>query len=262
MKTQNLNKLVILLLGFTIITGLLSCEKENNDINVDSLIDTKWKLTKVIDSTGKISNFPSEIDDFEIIFLKNGIIDLPGYCNYSFGDYQLGDNDSLTVNNVGPGTEMFCGPALAMEWENLFINSLICAETYSIDGNELTINCKDNKLCRDNKLVFTFLSKFNANKGKILFCTNSYIINCPFSIEISVENKIMDTLSAGSEYDTSNCACPDTFGIGLSFEMTPGNYNYSAREINCSATNKTNNWNGEFTIKPDSCETVFLDINE
>jgi heat shock protein HslJ len=255
MKVKYFSKaLTGIIISFTII--LLSCEKENNDINVDSLIDTKWKLTKVIDSTGKISNFPSEIDDFEIIFLKNGIINLPGYCNYSFGDYQLGDNDSLTVNNVGPGTEMFCGPDLAMEWENLFINSLICAETYSINGNELTINCKD------NKLVFSFLSKFNSNKGKILFCTNSYIINCPFSIEISVENKIMDTLSAGSEYDSSNCACPDTFRTGLSFEMTPGNYNYSAKEINCSATNKTDNWNGEFTIKPDSCKTVFLDINE
>jgi hypothetical protein len=50
-----------------IIIGFVSCEK-SEDINIDSIVDTTWKLTQIIDKSGEISNFPSDIDDFEIVF--------------------------------------------------------------------------------------------------------------------------------------------------------------------------------------------------
>jgi len=115
-------------------------------------------------------------------------------------------------------------------------------------------------------IVLSFLSsceKEDENeKGEVLFCTNSYIINCPFAIEISIEDEIIDTLTAASEYFDNNCTCHDSSSIGLLIEMGSGIYNYSAKELNCSATNRTNNWSGDFTIKNDSCKMIFLDIEK
>lgn len=194
MKTKLLTLISILILGF------VSCEKSNNEINVDSIIDTRWKLTKTIDNnTGQISDFPSELDDFEIVFRKNSKIDLPNYCNYSFGAYNLGDKDSINIYNVGEGTEKYCLPDLAMDWENLFINNLVSAESYSIIDNELTINCQD---C---KLIFDFVRNYDSNKGKVLFCTNAHMMNCIFEIEISVDGEQIGTLDASSSYSDNDC---------------------------------------------------------
>jgi hypothetical protein len=46
-----------------IIIGFVSCKK-SEDININSIVDTEWKLTQIIDKSGKASDFPSDIDDF------------------------------------------------------------------------------------------------------------------------------------------------------------------------------------------------------
>lgn len=251
MKTKLFILISILILGF------VSCEKFQNEINVDSIIDTKWKLAKVIDNnTSEISNFPSEIDDFEIVFRKNGKIDLPNYCNYSFGAYNLGNKDSIKIYNVGEGTEKYCLPDLAMDWEILFINNLVSAKTYSIVDNKLILNCQD------NKLIFEFVSDYDSNKGKILFCTNAHIMNCIFEIEISINEEEIGTLDASSSYSDNDCYCENSAGIGMLISLDKGDYEYSAKEVECSAINITNSWTGNVTVIGDSCTVIFLDITK
>lgn len=236
-----------------IIIGFTSCEK-SEDINIDSIVDTKWKLTQIIDKSGEISNFPSEIDDFEIVFRKNGKIDLTNLCNYSFGNYLISEIDSLMIYNVGAGTEKYCLPDKSMDWETKFINSLISAENYSITDNELTIDCQD------NKLVFDFVSTYDSDKGKVLFCTNAHMMNCIFSIDISVDGEKIGTLDASSTYWDNDCYCENSTGIGLLISLDKGDYKYSAQETDCNATNITKAWTGDFTAIGDSCNVIFLDI--
>ncbi len=236
-----------------IIVGFVSCEK-SEDIIIDSIVDTKWKLTQIIDKSGEVSNFPSDIDDFEIVFRKSGKIDLTNLCNYSFGEYTLNATDSIEIYNVGAGTEKYCLPDNLMDWETKFINSLIFSKTYSIEDNKLTIDCKD------NKLVFEFESTYDSNKGKVLFCTNAHMMNCIFSIDISVDGQKIGTLDASSTYSDNDCHCENSEGIGLLISKDKGKYTYSAKETKCSATNITNSWTGELSIVGDSCTMIFLDI--
>jgi hypothetical protein len=160
----------------------------------------------------------------------------------------------MSVNNVGAGTEKYCLPDKSMDWETLFINSLVSTETYSITGNKLTINCQD------NKLVFDFKSTYDSNKGKVLFCTNAHMMNCIFSIDISFEGEKIGTLDASSSYSDNDCYCENSAGIGLLISMDKGNYSYSAQNTECNATNITNSWTGDLTVIGDSCTVIFLDI--
>ena len=127
------------------IIGFLSCEK-SNDKKINSFVDTKWKLAQIIDESGETSTFPSDINDFEIIFGESGEIDMSNLCNYSYGNYLISDNDSLMIYNVGAGTEKYCLPGKSMDWETIFINSLITAETFSIVNKKFIINCQSNQL--------------------------------------------------------------------------------------------------------------------
>lgn len=237
---------------------LSSCEKSNTGIKLDSILATKWALSKTIDNqTGETTDFPDQIDTFYLVFGQYGILELPDYCNYSFGHYELLPNDSLIISNVGPGTEKYCQPDLRMNWENLFINSLRESGTYSITNDQLTINCHS-----DYNLVFNLVENFKTDNGKLLFCTNSGLINCPFAIEISLNNTITDTLTAASSYSDTMCQCDDQSSIGSVREIASGSYTYYAREINCSAENRVNEWMGEIKIKRDSCSLIFLDVSE
>ena len=110
---------------------------------------------------------------------------------------------------------------------------------------------------------FSSCEKDNSyDMGNVLFCTNSYLINCPFSIDVYINNDCIGTLTAASSYSQVDCCCPDSLFIGLMLEKEIGTYIYSAKEINCAGSNKVNNWTGVFKIKKDSCTMIFLDILE
>ena len=250
-------KSIILVLTSLIILILTGCEKSNSDLNIESIIDTKWTLSKIIDNeTGEISKFPEQIEQFAIVFRQNGKIDLPNYCNYSFGKYNLIRNDSLQIYDVGPGTEKYCLPDLSMDWEVLFINNLIASKTYSIEENHLTINCNS-----EYDLVFDFVEYYDSDKGKILFYTNSHILNCVFEIDISINEKSY-SLSASSTYSDNDCQCNNSLNIGVLLKFERGSYDYTANELNCIASNKVNTWSGQVKVVSDSCTVIFLDINE
>ena len=97
---------------------------------------------------------------------------------------------------------------------------------------------------------------------EILFCTNSGIGNCAFSIEISVDGNKIGTLTAGSEYSSLNCVCPDSAFIGMIVDIESGEHTYTAKELNCTATNRINMWAGIINVSNNDCETVILDIRK
>ena len=109
--------------------------------------------------------------------------------------------------------------------------------------------------------AFTFVGcEKNEEMGEALFCTNAAIINCPFSIEISIDNRIVDTLSAASVYASSKCACSESFFIGTLIIVEAGEHTYYAKDLNCQGTNAVNEWSGSFEISTSECEIVNLDV--
>ena len=248
MKTQLFIWISLLFFGFA------SCEKSEDDFNIESIADTRWKLIKITDKSGKTSDFPSNIADFEIVFRKNGKINLFNLCNYSYGNYEISDYDSIRIFKVGQGTEMFCQSVIRMDWESLFINNLVLAETFSISKNRLTIHSGD------YTLIFNFIDNYDSSLGKVLFCTNSHIMNCVFEIEISIDGEKAGTLNAGSFYSDIDCYCENSANKGLLIPLEKGEHTYSAHELKCSAVNTTGSWLGNFSIAKDSCTVIFLDV--
>lgn len=235
---------------------MAGCERNDHAPDIESIMDTRWILASVINhKTHERTGFPEQLNPFEISFKRLGIIELTGFCNYSFGKYTLHRNDSLYISNLGPGTYKLCLPDLAMDWEELFIRNLRECESYHIIENQLTLKCND-----DHDLVFDFVESFGDKIGKVLFCTNSHIINCPFQIEIFLGALPIDTLTAASAYSDDACYHDDLFFVGAIFEISEGSYNYYARELICQAENKINCWQGEIRVVRDSCTVVPLDI--
>ncbi len=109
-------------------------------------------------------------------------------------------------------------------------------------------------------LTFTVGCEKNDETGEILFCTNSHIANCVFSIEISVDNTVVGILTAASEYSSTTCSCPESAFIGMIVEIETGSHTYYAKELNCVATNRMNDWSGTIDVRNNSCKTVVLDI--
>jgi hypothetical protein len=103
-------------------------------------------------------------------------------------------------------------------------------------------------------------SKDDSEKGQLLFYTNSYLINCPFNIELSINGDKIGFINASTNYSNNNCNCDDSIGIGLLLNLKVGSVNYSANEVECVAINKINSWTGAVNITKDSCTVVFLDI--
>lgn len=248
--------LVIALLGL-----FYGCEESGDQLNFDNISNisnTKWTLAKIIDNTTReVTNFPEELDSFNIIFKQDGTIELPGYCNFSYGYYELESPDSIHILSLGPSTKRYCLPDLFMEWEILFTHNLREAQTYFLHNNQLTIQCNS-----DYNLVFNFCEFYNYKGGRLLFYTNAHQINCPFEIEISINQAIIDTITAASSFVQGDCLCEDLLNIGILLNIAPGKYLYSARELACVATNRVNNWSDYIRVKEDSCTVVFLDISE
>jgi hypothetical protein len=109
--------------------------------------------------------------------------------------------------------------------------------------------------------IFTGCEK-NNEKGDMLFCTNSNIINCPFSIEISIDERVVGTLNSSSDFSSTNCSCPSPENIGVLFTIETGDHSYSALEVECAGSNRVNSWSGNIKINKDECQLIFLDVNE
>jgi|GEM_PF-6110302 len=115
-----------------------------SDINPPSpLINKTWTLI-AISGEGK----PNIVDNYTIIFNEDGTIEFPLFCNFLSGSYVV---DSVSFI-VGYGSISFsnfcylipgrnCGELSALE--NFVIDHLSKAVMYSVQDNNLTIECED-----------------------------------------------------------------------------------------------------------------------
>ena len=102
----------------------------------------------------------------------------------------------------------------------------------------------------------------DSEKGGVLFCTNAHMMNCIFSIDITIDGKKIGLLDASSTYPVADCNCENSSGIGFFIEMDIEDYSFSAMDTKCQATNVTKSWTGDFTVLKDSCTMIFLDITK
>ncbi len=108
-------------------------------------------------------------------------------------------------------------------------------------------------------LLFIEGCEKNDTKGELLFCTNAALLNCLFSIEITIDDTISETITAESIYSSSNCSCPELYCVGLILDIVPGTHTYTA-ELNCSGYKSVNYWSGNIYIGANKCETIILDV--
>ena len=109
----------------------------------NKLEDVKW----VLESYGDRDNPQNVIDETEVTATFNSEDDRvtgSAGCNQYFGGYEI--KDGLSVGMLA-NTEMWCGePEGRMDQETEYLKILQAAESYTIKGSTLTIDCGDNVL--------------------------------------------------------------------------------------------------------------------
>ncbi|MFW5656951.1 MAG: hypothetical protein ACOC0C_04985 [Bacteroidota bacterium] len=248
---------ILIILATTTIT--ISCENEPIN-NPDS---TEFKITDIqlSDCEGRIP-FPmvsfTKLNDSQIKITHIGAEFCCGGDNKDVSiEYEkLSDSYIFKEIDTGADTDCYCKHNLEFTVNNIqskeFIFKII--ESESANQRDTLEAIIDLKTLSDTLIEY---------KGDVLFCTNAGILNCPSAIELSIDGEIMDTLTAKNIIQSENdCGCPATFSNGLKLELAPGNHNFVAREINCSASNAISEWIGSFSLEKDSCERFLLNVDE
>lgn len=124
-----------------------SCKKHDQ---ITHLTTSKWKLTETTLSNGDIEEHPEVLVDFIIEFEESNNFYLPNNCNYTEGEFEVWNEDSISFSQIGPGTEKYCVGVCELNKEVPFINRLKEAKTYSIVDNKLTIFCGSENLLFEN----------------------------------------------------------------------------------------------------------------
>jgi heat shock protein HslJ len=109
----------------------------------NNLEDVKW----VLESYGDRDNPKNVIEGTEVTATFNNEDDRvtgSAGCNQYFGGYEI--KDGLSVGMLA-NTEMWCGePEGRMDQETEYLKILQAAESYTVKGSTLTIDCGDNVL--------------------------------------------------------------------------------------------------------------------
>lgn len=107
------------------------------------LEDIRWILT----SYGDPDSLTNVLPDTEVTALFDSEAKQlrgSGGCNTYTGAYER-DGDNLTLTGTFAVTEMWCGDEIG-DQESAYLEILLAAESYEIDGDILQINCGDNVL--------------------------------------------------------------------------------------------------------------------
>ncbi|MBK1442301.1 META domain-containing protein [Parapedobacter sp. ISTM3] len=127
-----------------VVCSVFSCEKSDYANLENTLLDltnTRWKMEKTIDKTTKyISTYPRKPDLYEISFQAEGKLRLQGGCNYHYGSYRIGGNNTIRFSELGPATYLYCEDI--HDWEMQTIYGLENASKYRSDGDRLIIEGK------------------------------------------------------------------------------------------------------------------------
>jgi heat shock protein HslJ len=115
-------------------------ELETDEDEGGSLEDTVWVLKEY----GDPNDLTDVLDETEItaeFVSAEGTVEGSAGCNSYFASYELEDNQLSIPGPVG-ATEMYCSePEDVMDQEQEYLAILQLAETYEIDGKELSIQC-------------------------------------------------------------------------------------------------------------------------
>ncbi len=95
--------------------------------------NTEWKLVELRGQSNP--EFSAEPETFFFTLTEENGLTGVGACNTFFGNYRIGDLDTLVISPMGM-TQMAC-PNIELEDE--FVKMLFEVNTYSIDGNHLTL---------------------------------------------------------------------------------------------------------------------------
>ena len=105
--------------------------------------NTSWKMASI----GPPGDLTPAIEgtNVSLQFVRNGhVVTGSTGCNAFQGTYQA-DGPSLTIEyEIGPGQR--CDLSAIVEQEQMFLATLVDAESYVIDGETLTIDCGDRVL--------------------------------------------------------------------------------------------------------------------
>ena len=95
--------------------------------------NTEWKLVELNGNSNEL--FAAEPNTFFFMLsTENGLTGV-GACNTFFGNYKLGEVESIMIEPMGM-TQMAC-PNIELEDE--FVKMLYEVNTYSIEGNRLSL---------------------------------------------------------------------------------------------------------------------------
>jgi heat shock protein HslJ len=135
-------KMKRIFLGIMLVIAVLSFSLAG--CGTDSpLEDIRWVLTSYGDPDSLTNVLPdtelTALFDSEAKQLRGS-----GGCNTFTGEYER-DGDNLTLTGPLAVTEMWCGDEIG-DQESAYLEILLAAESYEIDGDILQINCGGNVL--------------------------------------------------------------------------------------------------------------------
>lgn len=95
--------------------------------------NTEWKLVELRGQSDPA--FAAEPETFFFTLTEENGLTGVGACNTFFGNYRIGDLDTLVISPMGM-TQMACPN---IEFEDEFVKMLYEVNTYSIEGNRLSL---------------------------------------------------------------------------------------------------------------------------
>lgn len=131
--------ILLMVVAAALILSITGCSGST----ANKLEDVKW----VLESYGDRDNPKNVIEGTEVTATFNSEDDRvtgSAGCNQYFGGYEI--KDGLSVGMLA-NTEMWCGePEGRMDQETEYLKILQAAESYTVKGSILTIDCGDNVL--------------------------------------------------------------------------------------------------------------------
>lgn len=130
--------LLVAVLLFASIPALPGCAAGGSEID-----NTSW----VLESHGPPDNLTPVIEGTKVslAFVRSGhgVVGSTGRNAFN-GTYEV-EGNALTINyEIGPGQR--CDLSAIVEQEQVFLSTFVNAESFTIDGDTLTINCGDRVL--------------------------------------------------------------------------------------------------------------------
>lgn len=134
---MNPRHIFLTVLTLLLTAALVACGNGSGLPGTDPLNDTAWSLSS-IDGAAPLTGTA------QTLAFADGKVSGSGGCNSYGGAYSLG-GDGIRISEI-VSTLMACmDPAGLMDQESAFLNSLMNAQTYKLEGNSLQIRTSDGR---------------------------------------------------------------------------------------------------------------------